>query len=91
MSERDENAKIIKGTGMYEPGVLDVYLPEHQVLYPVEVDTQDEPNPLADALPGYELTIDLGTSKWRLAVVRTEHLSGNRWRAWCERPVELDD
>lgn len=47
--------------------------------YSIEVDTLDEPNPLA---PGARMTIRDGTREWVMTVDHVESLDGNRVRAW---------
>lgn len=75
-------------SGTFDSAVMEQYWPQPDLL-PVEVDTYDKPNLLATAPAGSVLTIDMGGRKWRMTVDHTEHLGGNRWRAWCERPAEI--
>ena len=75
-------------SGTFDSAVMVQYWPQPDLL-PVEVDTGDRPNPLATALPGNTLAVSSGGRTWRFVIDYAEHLSGNRWRAWCERPEEL--
>lgn len=59
-------------------------LPDPPDLFPVEVDTGDEPNPAAAFISS--LTISTGDRQWTLPVDHADLLGGNRVRLWVRRP-----
>lgn len=54
-------------------------------LIPVEVDTHDQPNPVARLPRGTVLSFTIGGRRWQFQVDHTSHAGGNRWIAWCYR------
>ena len=55
-------------------------------LMPVEIDTYDQPNGAATALPGSKLMITIGERQWDLPIDHVEPMEGNRVKVWVRRP-----
>lgn len=73
-------------TGTFDLGTPPAEMFTDDQLFPVEVDTYDEPNGAADLLPGQSLVITVNDEVYTFPVDHTELLGGNRVRVWCRRP-----
>lgn len=54
-------------------------------LIPVEIDTHDQPNPIADVPRGTLISFEIAGRRWQFQVDHASQVSGNRWIAWCYR------
>jgi hypothetical protein len=72
-------------TGTYDSAAAEQFFGPPPPLIPVEIDTNDQPNPAARLVRDTVLTLTIADRRWSFRVDHVDHIGGNRWNVWCYR------